>query len=84
MKATDLTREVWLLLLREGGWWTLQELREHLDIDRGSKERQALYHGLTGLVTSGAVARRDGVKPQYAVLPGCVVPRGMTVGEVQL
>lgn len=84
MKASDLTRNAWLALLRQGGWWAAGELGDHLGIDKGSVERQLLASGLRGMVDSGAVSRRDATHPQFAVLPGCTVPRGMTVGEVQL
>lgn len=83
MRASDLTKDAWLALLREGGWWKPRELAEHLGLARGSIDSKDLAPCLRGMAANGAVARRQSdVGTQYAVLPGCMVPRGISVGEV--
>lgn len=83
MRASDLTKTAWLALLREGGWWTPRELAEHLGLAKGSIDRKDLTPCLRGMAINGSVnKRKDDAGTHYAVLPGCMVPRGISVGEV--
>ena len=75
------------LLLKEGGWWTVHEMFKHLAVDVNDKNgRRVINSVVSSMTRCQQIEQRYTEQPraQYAVLPGCKIPIGLTVGEVQL
>lgn len=88
-------RAVWCLLVKEGGWWNVREIFDHLSLDgtahapKDLGEHLAVRRALP--VWMGALARRGHVRvrlPQrgvalvYGVTPDCPPPPGCTLDVV--
>lgn len=81
--ATDRTRQVWLHLLRSGGWWSVTEL---LAQNRAWREFGThLGNAMRNLHKSGCCQRRlaeGGLHYEYCVTPQCTVLQGVTLLEL--
>lgn len=76
----SLQRAMFMLLLREGGWWTQREICDELDAE--PLEVHARLRNMTD--ARSLVSRKlDGVRMQYAVTLACTVPAGVSVAELQ-
>ena len=82
-RVENLPATIWLLIYKQGGWWSAAEVESALAVPPGT-----IINELTRCVDSGFLKKRevpeDRRKRQYAVMPDCRVPRGITVGEVVL
>lgn len=78
-----LAKRVWLLLYSEGGWWTAEEIRRNLRMDRD------IWSALGEMVRSGFLARNRGnnidgeLVVKYGVTAKCKVPRGVVISEIE-
>lgn len=78
--VSDINRKVWLLLLERGGWWSARELEIELGLQASS-----MLPRMQKMKVAGSVAHRNpkGTRSaEFAVLPHCTVPQGITIGEV--
>jgi predicted transcriptional regulator len=79
-QKTGITKAVWLRMLSNGGYWTVQELSAELDTHK------RIDRLLEQLAEGGFCNRMDrtdrkrGVK--YGVTPGCKVPQDIRLAEV--
>lgn len=82
MSATsDLSKQVWLLLLARGGWWSAREVELELVVTQGS-----LLPRMRRMHQFGSLQQRregDNRRTSFSVAPGCSIPQGVTVLEVQ-
>ncbi len=75
IEGVALSTRVWLLMAEAGGWWSAMEVRDFL---KGEASINKVTWTLLAMLDRGEVKRMDGIHPNYAVLPACVVPRGVT------
>lgn len=75
------TKDVWLLLLKEGGRWGVGEIAGALGCEASNQFRAIFPQMLKyGYVTRFPNER--GTRFQYAVTPACRVPMGIEVREL--
>lgn len=86
MKPNPLTRQVWVFLLSQGGWWTVAEAIKHNPAWAESlSTRQQVSAALRNFHQYGSCEQRlpPGARDyQYAVTPPCVVPLGVTLRDI--
>jgi DNA-binding Lrp family transcriptional regulator len=76
-----ITRQIWMLMLEQGGRWTSTELARKVGISNekaGSLVYFMLRSGTVRRVRSGA--RKNGVA--FVVTNECMVPRDMKLGDL--
>ena len=74
------TKDAWLLLLREGGWWSCAEVTERLFLG----PEDGVHGVLHNMFMRGGVKRQKiGKLLHYGVTPDCLVPEGATLKEIQ-
>lgn len=73
---TQDRRAVWLMLARDGGWWTVKALLHHW---KPTFAQWELQEALDGLLPGGYVTRREMTPGQvsYAVTSDCVPLPGL-------
>lgn len=74
---TRCTAQAWLVMA-SGGRWTLAELRAAMP----SATAVAVDAAVRSMVTAKMVHRYAGTPLRFGITASCIVPRGMTVGEV--
>lgn len=82
MKASDFTKEVWLYLLNEGGYWTARQLATNLKVDIDK-----ILDALHGMERRNLVKKQHGIESRrliYGIDGTCLVPCGLAVAEVQI
>lgn len=82
MNLGDLNVEIWLFMLASGDWWTPTELDSQFNFKPGT-----CWVRLQSMHRHGTLAKRNvqGTRClKYAVTATCKVPRGITVGKVQV
>lgn len=80
-KGTNiLSTQLWLAMAEEGGWWTTKELRDRFaKVENGIN---LITWTLRAMVARKELARQDSMHPKFAVMPDCVVPRGVTAKQL--
>ncbi|WP_294767185.1 hypothetical protein [uncultured Rhodoferax sp.] len=81
MKTSAFTREIWLWLLNEGGYWTASEIARRTD-----NKVEDVFNCLSGMERRDLIKKRKGEKTHrlvYGVDGTCLVPCGLSLGEVQ-
>jgi predicted ArsR family transcriptional regulator len=71
------TRAIWLLLLTEGGRWTVAEVANELGVDTNH-----VCQYVAQMAGRGFLRRFEGKKLQYAVDKTCRVPMFITMGDI--
>lgn len=82
MNLSALNVEIWLHILQAGDWWTPQDVDRHFQFKPGTSFRR-----LHDMQRNGTLAKRpvQGTRSmKFAVTADCLVPRGITVGKVQV
>ncbi len=82
MNLGALNAEIWLFMLQSGDWWTPQELDRQFNFKPGHT-----WERLHSMTRHGTVVKRQvqGTRSlKFAVTATCRVPRGITVGKVQV
>lgn len=75
----EIGRKVFLFLLREGGWWTVPEIRASTGLDR-----LGLTPRIGSLVDAGSLVRRETeTRIEFAVKASCIVPMSVTIADLQ-
>lgn len=80
------SKRIWLLLYKEGGWWTVAEVRRHFGLPSGSNR---LHVTLGEMASGGFLESKD--EPDYqlerrvrfGVTKRCKVPRGVKLEEIE-
>jgi DNA-binding MarR family transcriptional regulator len=85
MKACDehegSTRKAWLLMLEQGGRWTVGELAQKLGLDRDWADRMTYFMVQNNIATKyRSPYRKNGVC--YGVTKDNAVPRGLKLQDV--
>lgn len=78
--STPSVREIWLVVA-QGGWWTSEEIKRHIDPhlnDAGVRNRLWIMTYRQGVLKT----RGEGKERQYAVTPECFTPYGITVRKL--
>lgn len=80
MQISQVNRDVWLWLLTEGGYWRPEEVASVMKLDRAK-----LVDRMGKMARSRLLkVRKDGRgRKVYGVTGECMVPKSMTVAEVQ-
>jgi hypothetical protein len=74
-RTSETNCKVWLLLAREGGYWSMPEIRDH-GIELGGNANRRL----DSMTRNGALKKIEGAK--YGVTPECRFPNGLTLKQV--
>lgn len=80
---TGVSKRIWMLLYREGGWWSVAEICKEL----GSGP--TTHVNVRDMVTSGFLARKDDAdqygerRVRFGVTKACKMPRGVTLEEIE-
>jgi hypothetical protein len=78
----DLNVEIWLHILQSCEWWSSMEIDRHFQFKAGTSRRR-----LHDMYRNGSLGKKQiqGTRSvKFAVTSTCVVPRGITVGKVQV
>lgn len=81
MKTSDFTRSIWLWLLNEGGYWTANEIARRTD-----NTVDDVFDCLVGMARRGLIKKEKSAQHRwlvYGVDGTCLVPCGLSLGEVQ-
>lgn len=80
-QGAGITRDVWLLLYREGGIWTMAEIRDALPELTGPLQVPGALLNMTdrGFVLKHG-SKATGVK--YRVNRACRIPQGISLGDL--
>lgn len=81
--ASGLTRAIWMLLVKEGGYWSAPEVLAALP-DEVFATKVNVNNALRDMCDSGSVQRKgDGRGTRYGVTGNCRVPMGLLVHELE-
>lgn len=78
----DITRPLWLFLLREGGYWDARELAQRLTID-ATQARSTLRQMWDRGMVKRQVPTAYGKTITYTVDDDCRLPDNLTLREVR-
>ena len=83
-EAASFTKDVWFLLGREGGRWTLSEILSRMDA-KYSRRNSCARSLISNMVQRGLIARypgQDGAMT-YGVTRTCKIPQNLTLAEIE-
>lgn len=84
---SGISKQIWLLLYAEGGWWSVAEVRRTLTL--AERTAGALPQTLEYMKTAGFLESKDEPDYQlerrlrYGVTRRCKVPRGVKLEEIE-
>lgn len=76
------SRHIWLLLLARGGWWAPREVDVELGFASGHAQRRLQKLRKHSSTLAHRLVQAKPPRGEYAVMPGCTVPEGITVAEI--
>jgi len=80
----SFTKDVWFLLGREGGWWTISEVLSRLDANYSRREYNPRAMISNMAQTKLLCRRQDAEKGAiYGVTRACKIPRNLTLAEIE-
>lgn len=80
--VNDLGRQIWLALLTKGGWWAPREIAIELGLDPASVQKRLQHLKQHSTCVAHRLVQKSPPRGEYAVLPTCPVPAGITMGEI--
>jgi hypothetical protein len=78
-RSTGASREIWLLMCKEGGRWTPEEMAEALNKSRHPTARK--MHTMAGKMKQLKRFKEKG-RALFGVTSDCLIPFGITVKEL--
>ncbi len=80
----SFTKDVWFLLGKEGGWWSLSEILARLDADYSRREYNPRAI-IANMAQRHLLCKRHTPETgaTYGVTRTCMIPRNLTLAEIE-